>query len=327
MRVFLTGANGLLGYNILLRLLDKRHEVVAVVRRAGEMPESLKGLTVVEGDFTDSSLLQREACTCDAIIHCAAVTDMSLPSYEDYLAVNRDGTERLLQAAAQLHIGTFVYVSSANTIGYGSASQPATEANPMEEPFKSSFYARSKQEAEQLVLRYGEERDGLHYVILNPGFMIGAHDSKPSSGRLILSAWRKPVMFVPTGGKSFVPVSDVAVAAVNALTKGRHGQRYLLTADSLTLRQFFDLLRTIGGYRQWIVPLAKPLAMAVGRVGDMLRRLGVRTQLSTNNISQLYAMEYYDNTLATAELDMPHSTLANAIRDFIEYSQAVSCAK
>ena len=327
MRVLLTGANGLLGYNILLRLLDKSHEVVAGVRNAAALPDAQRGLSVVEGSFMDRTLLHEAAQGCDAIIHCAAVTDMSLATYDEYRSVNCGGTELLLQVSAQLDIRTFVYISSANTIGCGSASQPATEEASMEEPFKSSFYARSKQEAEQLVLRYGEARGDLHYVILNPGFMIGAHDSKPSSGRLILSAWRKPVMFAPTGGKSFVPVADVAVAAVNALTKGRHGQRYLLTADNLTLRQFFDLLRTIGGYSQCIVPLAKPLAMAIGRIGDLMRHLGIKTQISSNNIAQLYATEHYDNSLATTELNMPHTTLANAIRDFVEYSPQLSTTK
>ena len=64
--------------------------------------------------------------------------------------------------------------------------------------------------------------------------MVGAYDTKPSSGKLLLSGYRKAVMPVPKGGKSFIHVADAAVAIVNALTRGTSGQRYLLTGHNLS---------------------------------------------------------------------------------------------
>ena len=55
---------------------------------------------------------------------------------------------------------------------------------------------------------------------------------------------------------------------------------------------------------------------AAGRAGDLLRLLGLRTQLSTCNVRQLLVREYYDNTLARRDLGMSSTPLSQAITDF-----------
>ena len=50
-----------------------------------------------------------------------------------------------------------------------------------------------------------------------PTFMIGAWDSRPSSGRIILLCYGRRVMFHPLGGKNFVAAGDVARGIVAVL--------------------------------------------------------------------------------------------------------------
>ena len=155
-----------------------------------------------------------------------------------------------------------------------------------------------------------------HIIIVNPGFMVGAYDTKPSSGQLLLTGCRKAVMPVPRGGKSFIHVADAAVAIVNALTMGRHGSRYLLTGQNLSLRQFYQLQARTLHYPQWQLPLPNWLLGVAGRCGDLLRLCGLRTQLSTRNVRQLMVREYYDNHRAVEELAMPQTPIGQAITDF-----------
>ena len=84
-----------------------------------------------------------------------------------------------------MNINTIVYVSSANTIGYGTKEQLADESFPIRFPFTDSFYAQSKSASEQLFIE-ASRKPNRHIIIVNPTFMIGAFDPKPSSGKLMI---------------------------------------------------------------------------------------------------------------------------------------------
>src|SRR5690606_40380940 len=127
--------------------------------------------------------------------------------------------------------------STANTIGYGIDETPGS-LPPMRWPFTRSLYARSKAAAEAYLLRQ-QDRIAIH--IINPTFMIGPHDSKPSSGRIILQAMQRRIVFYPPGGKNFVAVKNVARSIEKSIRLGKNGQRYLLAGENMSYLQFFRL--------------------------------------------------------------------------------------
>ncbi len=272
--------------------------------------------TLFQGSLLDDAALQAAAEGCDAIINCAGVTDMSLLRYDDYLPVNRDLCRRLVELMERQRITHLVHTSTANTIGYGTPLQAADEQVPMQPPFSRSYYGLSKREGEEILLQAARRHTDWHIVVVNPGFMIGAYDTKPSSGTLLLAGYRRPLMVAPRGGKSFVHVADAAAAIVNALDCGQNGHRYLLTGQNLLLKEFYQLQAKACGYRQWIVPLPNAVLAVAGWCGDLLRFCGLRTQLSTRNVRQLMVREYYDNAAARTELAMPQTTIEQAVGDF-----------
>ena len=279
-------------------------------------------LSLFQGSFLDEETLRRAAHGCDAIVNCAGVTDMSLLRYEDYLPVNRDLCGRLVRLMEEKQIKCLVHTSTANTIGYGDPLHLADEQAPMQPPFTSSFYAQSKQEGEVVLMQAAASHPDWHIVVVNPGFMVGAYDTKPSSGTLLLAGYRKPLMVAPRGGKSFVHVADAATAIVNALTLGHSGRRYLLTGQNLSLKEFYRLQARTCGYRQCIITLPNVLLSLAGGVGDLLRLCGLRTQLSSRNVRQLMVREYYDNTQALSDLHMPQTSIEEAIRDFFAWQKS-----
>lgn len=321
MNVLLLGSTGLLGHNVLHCLLKEGHKVVALVRNAEVIKDVADNplLTVVKGSLTNVEDLRRAIQGCDAVVNCAGTTDMSLLRYDDYLPVNKTLCEQVLQLMDEMGIATYVHVSTANTVGYGTSNSPGTEEAEMRSPFAESYYARSKREAETMIDWYSSGHPQGHIVILNPGFMVGAYDSKPSSGKLLLAAYRRSVMAVPTGGKSFVHVSDVAQATVNALTMGRNGERYLITGHDMSLREFYTRQAAVCGYRQKIVTVPDLLLRLAGFAGDLLRWMGIKTQLSSLNVRQLMVMEYYSNEKARQELALPVTPIDKAIADFFEW--------
>ena len=324
MRILLLGSTGLLGHNVARLLLEEGHDVHALVRNRSRLqyngfPNTETRLHLFDGSPNDTQALLRAGESCNAIVNCAGCTEMSLLHYQDYLPANRDICAQLSAIMPELGISHLVHVSTANTIGYGTPNHPADEREKMQEPFASSFYAQSKQAGETILLDYAKAHPQGHIVIVNPGFMLGAYDVRPSSGALLLAAWRKPLMATPRGGKSFVHVHDAAVAICNALTQGRNGERYLLTGENMTLKQFYALQAQCCGYRQWCITLPDTLVLMAGWLGDQVRAIGLRTQLSSNNVRQLLVREYYDNQRARQELSMPATPIENAIHDFFEY--------
>ena len=323
MKILLLGATGLLGRNVLNILLDKGFVVVALMRNTHGISDiDNPNFSIVTGSLTDIESLRHAASGCHAIINCAGTTNMSLLRYEDYLPINSDLCGLLVKTMEDCGIKILVHVSTANTIGFGTRELPADESAEMCEPFASSYYARSKRQGEQHLEAAAKKHPDWHIIILNPGFMIGPWDSKPSSGRLLLTAYRRPVMIAPSGGKSFVAVRDVAAATVAALSKGRNGERYLVTGEDLSIRDFYRRQASLCGYRQRLFLLPNWMLFLAGAVGDIIRFFRIPTQLSSNNVRQLSVMEYYTCRKASEELGFVSSSTDDAIHDFFDWQKS-----
>ncbi|MCH5716789.1 SDR family oxidoreductase [Niabella hibiscisoli] len=155
-------------------------------------------LALIQSELTaDLSAHLKET---DCVIHVAALTQQNIIRYNDYLRVNHAATALLAEGAIAAGVKQFIYVSTANTIGYGIKEEDITvpEDQPMRKPFTASFYAQSKAEAETYLLQQ-TERIKVH--IANPTFMLGPYDSKPSSGAIILMGMRRRLLFYPPAVK------------------------------------------------------------------------------------------------------------------------------
>jgi nucleoside-diphosphate-sugar epimerase len=321
MRVLVTGANGLLGHHVVFELLKNKHDVHIIVRSTRNIHFETHSVIVFEGNFSHYETLKNAAVGCDAIIHIAAVTATDLLHYEDYSKINVDASAQIIKVANELNIKRMVFVSTTNTIGFGTANELADESAAIEYPFSKSFYAQSKSEAEQLFVEASLLPDR-HVIIIHPSFLIGAYDTKPSSGKLMLMAYKKRLMFAPRGGKNFVAASDVASAVCNALTQGKNGQRYLATGINLSFRQFYELQKHAASYKQMLIGIPEFLLIMIGYTGDLLRKVGIKTEMCSMNLRQLMVREYYSNAKAKAELSMPETEIDQAINEALEWFKA-----
>ena len=103
MKVLVTGGNGLLGHNIIQKLIDGNHKVRAIVRNTDGMLIKHNNVEVYKGNFTSYEQLLDSAQGCDSIIHVASATDMSL-DYNDFYNVNVKGSQTVIQVADKLNI-------------------------------------------------------------------------------------------------------------------------------------------------------------------------------------------------------------------------------
>ena len=318
MKVLVTGANGLLGHHLVMHLLARNDQVAVIVRSTANIHFDINRVEVFMGNFTDYETFKKAATGCDAVIHAAAITASNLLHYSGYEKINVLGSANVLRVCADLHINNIVFISSSNTIGYGASATPADEHAPIQFPFTASFYAQSKLAAEKLFL-YASHHPGKHIVIINSCFLIGEYDNGMSSGRLVKTGYRKPLLFIPRGGKNYVPANTVAEAACNALTMGNNGDRYLICGENLSFTDFFLLQKAVGNYKQLIVELPDWILKFAALAGDLLRKMGLKTDLSSINIRQLLLREYYSGEKAMVELKYQSADLKEAVGEAIKW--------
>jgi len=313
--VFVTGISGLLGTNLAIDLLENGHKVLGLVRDK----KRYKGISHPNLELIERSLEDDLAPWLDiaeVVVHVAAETRQNLTSYSDYLKINFVATQHLYDSAVRSTVKKFVFVSTANTMGYGSLEDPGHEGREVRFPFSDSFYARSKIEAENYVLRKASE---METIIVNPTFMLGPYDTKPSSGKIILMGWKKRFIFYPPGGKNFVHVRDVSDGIIKALESGRHGERYLLAHENLSYRQFYEMLNAVADQSARLIAIPKQALMLLGHFGDLLRKLGIRSSLSSTNTRILCVNNYYSNQKSREKLGLNYSSTDQSIRDAIDY--------
>lgn len=314
-KIFVTGINGLLGTNLTFDLLEKGYSVKGLIRNKSKFEgQTHPNLELIEGDlFDDFTLILKDV---DTVIHIAAETSQNRINYMDYWKINCNAASQFQNTAILCKVKTFVFVSTANTLGFGSINDLGTEQSKIKSPFQSSFYAQSKLEAEKNLLKH---QDKINVIIINPGFMLGAFDTKPSSGKIILMGWKKKIIFYPPGGKNFVHVKDVVKGIILSLSKGKYGAKYLMVNENLSYGDFFRKLNNVTNQRPVMLKIPKKLLIGIGYLGDILRLCKIKTSISSINMKILCIDNFYTNKKSISELELKYTPVEDAIKDAIIY--------
>ncbi|MCG8477083.1 MAG: NAD-dependent epimerase/dehydratase family protein [Cytophagales bacterium] len=320
-RVLVTGANGLLGANVVRWLNgQKRYEAVAMVRRGCNM-RALEGLEyeLFEGMITEFRDLDEIMASCDYVVHCAALTAVQSRSFDEFCQVNVESTRRILELCEKHRLKRMIFVSTANCFTNGTLEKPGDETGGFMPWLRRSPYAYSKYLAQELVLQAA--RDGkVSVLVVAPTFMIGARDGSPSSGRLLLYCLKAPVVFYPPGGKSFVDVEHASEAIGSALEKGRSGELYMLSGANLTYKAFFREALHLVGRRKLLFPIPSAFFTLVAKAGKLYQKLGGRRVLLDETAGRLLCLEnYFSNNKARRELEMPETDLKKCLKSSYEW--------
>ncbi|MEZ5708240.1 MAG: SDR family oxidoreductase [Blastomonas sp.] len=174
MRVFITGASGLVGGALAGGLLDAGHEVAALVRDpGGGIIDTDRRDRTAEADLHigDVSLpdfgMADIGSQIDCLVHCAAITDF-MASEQAFEAVNIAGTRHALALARRWQC-PLLHVSTAYVCGEADGAIDEVPAN-IDGQFTNGYEA-SKARAETLVR--AAQREGQVAAIARPGIVVG----------------------------------------------------------------------------------------------------------------------------------------------------------
>jgi dihydroflavonol-4-reductase len=313
MTILVTGATGLVGSNVVRLLLEQGESVRVFVREQCD-PRPMEGLDVAitYGDVRDSEAVRQAVAGVTCVIHSAAQVHVGWTGLESQRAINVEGTRHV--AAAALDAGAkMVHVSSVDALGIGSPDRPADEDSPPEGKV-SCGYVITKRESEIALLEHVKR--GLNASIVNPGFMLGPWDWKPSSGRMLLQVARRFTPVAPRGGCSICDVRDVAAGIIAAAERGKPGRRYILGGDNLTYFEFWNLISRVTGARP---PMIRAIGFGpyiAGRIGDVMTKVtGREGDVNSASVRMSEMFHYYSSARARQELGYENRPLEETVTD------------
>lgn len=238
MKALVTGATGFVGSHLVNQLLEQGHQVTALVRsleRAAPLAE--RGTRLVLGDLADTDAIRAASHGQDVVLHSAAMT--GAVNEAEFMAANRDGTSRIVDAAIAAGVPRLVLVSSAAAGGPSQPGIPRTGIGETDAPV--TMYGRSKLASEQVV------RDApFDWTIIRPPTVYGPGDT--ANLHQVFRAARRfgtaPVFGDGSQEVSLIHVDDLAAAIIAAAApEASRGTFYVNHPRSLTSE---ELVREIG---------------------------------------------------------------------------------
>ncbi len=313
MKVLVTGATGFLGKHVCAALRARGDEVVPFSRSTG-------------GDILDAAKVRAAATGCEIALHCAGFVSRRPEDAERLYRVHVEGTKTVLEACKTAGVRRVVVASSSGTVAISDdPDHIATESDDAPMGIIARFpYYRAKLFAERAALAMNG--DGLEVVCVNPSLLLGPGDDNGSSTEDIRLVLEQRIPAVPPGGASFVDARDAAEGMILAMERGTPGDRYLLTACNITLRELFGRVARMAGIGAPILsmpraffPATKAAASFVDRA---LKRIGGSLPIDPVSLEMAHYYWYASSAHAERELAWvprdPNETLADTVRDLRE---------
>lgn len=321
MKVFVTGATGLLGGSVVRQLLAQGHEVLGLVRDPRKARPQ-QGLTWCEGDIEFPAGWRERLHGCQAVVHCAAYFREYYGRGDHWprlVRLNVQATLELLEESLKAGVSHFVHITSSGTL------HPRSQATLDEEcrgqaDLKSNLYFRSKILTDEAIDAW-PGRDRLRVITILPGWMFGPEDVAPTAaGRLVHDFLNGKLPAVPPGGTGVVDARDVASAIVAALERQDIRGRYVVAGPTTTLANLTRLLEKVSGQRGPRLHLPYRLAMLLALVVETVARwLGKDALITREGIRSLQHGHQYNSSRAQRDLGVTFRPLEETLSDCVTW--------
>lgn len=305
------------------RQLVARGEEVRVLLRTSSSNRAISDLSLeyVTGDLRDVGSLERAMAGVRRVFHVAADYRLWAKHPQDIYDSNVGGTRNLLAAAKKAGIEQLICTSTVATIAVDRPQLPNefTDSNLAE---MVGHYKRSKWMAEQEVLKAA--KDGLPAIVAMPTTPVGPWDWKPTpTGKIILDFLNGKMPGYVKTGLNFVGVEECAAGHLLVSEKGKIGERYLLGAENLTLKQLLDTLAKITGLTAPSMKIPHGVALGVAYVESAFSRLiGKEPQIPVEGVKIAQHMMFVDCSRAKKELGFAPGAVAAALERAVRWYQA-----
>lgn len=323
----ITGANGFLGNNIV-RLLEKNNEnEIRALVLPNDKIDALKGLKCEKflGDVTkietlkdifniDESIKEK---TNIYVIHCASIVYLDSKYNERVYQVNVEGTKNIIKKTKEIN-AKLIYVSSVHAIEE-KLNHEVMDENASFDPDKIvGLYAKTKAETTRYVFNE-VKNNNLNACVVFPSGLLGVNDfTNTNMTVLIKKILNEKVPLLTEGGYDFVDVRDVARGVINACTKGKKGEGYILSGKYVTIKKIADLVCEYGKAKPIKKVISINMVKNIAFLFELYYRLRKTTPLFTRySLYTLNANSNFTNAKAKKDLDYQTRSIKYTIKDLV----------
>lgn len=322
-RAFITGATGLVGYDLAHQLIERGFEVRAL-SRSGRLPGDLgKQVEIIRGDLGDVPTLTDAMQGAQWVFHVAADVNMWRNRWAESIRTNVTGTENMLRAARKAGVDRFIHTSTVASLG----KPPPREGEPPVTIDESTTYNLADYQMVYPHTKWLAEcavedavAAGLDAVVTRPAMIFGPGDWKGNFLPLFKMAQKGRLGFAPRGYRTTCDVRDVALGHIQAAEKGKCGEDYVLGGECVTAKGMLDRVAAAVDGRGPRTTVPDRVMLAIGKAADAVADVtGKPPLLSSEMAVQAIFRVCASSAKAERELGYHARPLDESIRDSVRW--------
>jgi UDP-glucose 4-epimerase len=269
--VLVSGAGGFLGRHVVDRLLQRGHEVRAIIRPAATEPVWTRNVEIFRADLRVHDALVTAFLNVDAVIHLAAATS---GSEEMQFTTSVIATERFLEGMAQSSVRRLIHVSSLVVYDWLAAKNMMNEETPLlTNIYDMGAYTVAKVWQERIVKRAAKSHSW-DLTIMRPGFVWGPeHAEIAGMGRRFGRAY---LLFGPLTRLPLTHVANCAdcLALATECPKAIGETFNVIDGDDVRVWRYVrEFMRRGGGPRGVLLPVPYLIGFGLARVAALVSRM------------------------------------------------------
>ena len=323
MRVFITGATGFVGRNLVPRILKEGHDIICLMRNPEQHVKSeiYKKCRIIKGDVTKRESVRGLLKDVEVLIHLAVATPLTVDQKNQgtYYMTNVVGTENILNECIESQINRILCFSSTAAIGRHKRAviDESTPLRPINE------YGKSKKEADNIISSYIDKYNLPILTICFP-HIYGPGDTHEFLK--IVKMIKKGVMPQVGFSPNLLPsvfLDDAIDAIMLALSKGKIGEKYIIADDDPhDLRDIRRIVLENLGIKRGFYPF---IPKSIGLFGAFLlefsyKIMGRESHVKVENIKSILSGRHLSIKKAKTDLGFePKIALNDGIRKTIEW--------
>lgn len=270
-KIFVTGADGFIGYHLTRRLVKDGFEVTALIRSNKKLRELKKlKVNIVFGDITDKKLMADLLTNHNILVHLAAVKSSWL-NRDEIMKINSFSIENFFSMKTSLkHI---ILTSSVYVFGR-IFNSTANEKFPLK---AHDLYGKSKVLAEDITKRLSKKYN-IPYTIIRPAIVYGPGDSNLGMVYKMIKLVEKKIMPIIDDGRNslhMIYIDDLVDGFVKVIQKGGYNQTYIMASGkTIQLAYLISLIKKELGIKYSNLHIPRAFLVLLSHIVENIYLLG-----------------------------------------------------
>ena len=316
MKILVTGTSGLIGYNLVERLLKDGHEVFGTIHKNNKR---VKGVEYFYGDLRDMEFCKEITEGMDVVVNCSANTSNAVDTVKSplvHVTPNVIVNTQLIEASYFSGVAQYVFISS-STVYPPSGDKLVDETwNIFEEPYPV-YHAVGwmKRYGEVLCDLYANQLSpSMDCLVIRPGNCYGPHDKwdfdkchvTPATIRKVIDK-HNPIQVWGTGGdvRDVIYIEDFVDGLVNVMEncKEKHEVVNIGSNTSYNVNEILTTCMKVADYKAPIEYISgKPSMIPIRKISSdkMKNKYGWEAKTSLSDGIRK-TMDWYDEEYGNDE--------------------------